>query len=109
LKNTLPLISVLVILLVACATHRNGVRLEQITLFLQIENADEVRFACSLDHFKLKTATRTGSKTWSVRVPGDRAFTYFFTVDGTYYLPDCKMKEKDDFGHENCIYVPEME
>lgn len=29
---------------------------------------------------------------------------YFLKADGKIYLPDCEMKEQDDFGGELCIY-----
>ena len=39
-------------------------------------------------------------------MPAGETFRYFYRVDDTPFVPDCPMKEKDDFGFENCIYDP---
>ena len=94
--------------LAACSVHRYAVEHHEVTLYLRVENARDVKFACSLDQFRLKKAVRVDTDTWKIRVPGKHAFTYFFLVNGDYYIPDCRLKERDDFGSENCIYVPAM-
>ena len=32
----------------------------------------------------------------------------FYIVDGAVYLPQCRLKEQDDFGSANCLYIPGM-
>ncbi len=48
------------------------------------------------------------SETWRVTLPGEYEFTYFYMIDGKPFLPPCRFTEKDDFGSENCIFVPDM-
>ena len=31
-----------------------------------------------------------------------------YLVDGKPFLPSCTMKERDDFGSENCIFEPKL-
>ena len=60
----------------------------------------------SLDEYKLRKVKKKGTGIWEISVPGDLEFRYFFMVDGVVYLPECEYREADDFGSENCIFVP---
>jgi len=95
-------------LLAGCATHYYIIRDDRVNFFLKIPNAGVVYFASSLDQFKLHPAKKMHSGIWEITVPSAREFRYFYAVDGVIYLPDCRLKEKDDFGAENCIFVPDM-
>ena len=46
--------------------------------------------------------------TWLVTIPAGSEFTYFYIADGAVYLPPCCFTEKDDFGSENCLFIPDM-
>ena len=70
--------------------------------------AQSVQFATSLDKFDLYRTKQLESGIWEVAVPATREFTYFYKVDGIIYLPDCKLTEKDDFGNENCVFIPDL-
>jgi hypothetical protein len=80
-------------------TDRRGVE-----VVLHLPTAEEVRFASSRDGFHWHDARQTGRGNWRVIVPGKGGFRYFFVVDGSLYLPECPLKEYDDFGSETCIY-----
>jgi hypothetical protein len=67
-----------------------------------------VYFSTSLDDFALYRTKKLESGIWEVAVPATQEFTYFYKVDGNFYLPDCKLREKDDFGDENCVFMPDM-
>jgi len=101
----------LVIILVVFAGCGGGhyYRVEQgtVSLYLNGADANRVYFASSLDGYELHKADRIDD-TWEVRVPSGNEFTYFYIVDGVVYVPACRMTERDDFGSENCIYVPGM-
>jgi hypothetical protein len=96
------------LLLVGCTTHYYTVRDDRVNLFLKIPNARVVYFVSSLDQFRPHPANKIGIGIWEIKVPAAHEFRYFYTVDGVVYLPDCRFKEIDDFGAENCIFVPDM-
>jgi len=99
----------LLFVLTGCgAGHYHIVEEGNVSIYLNNPDAELVYFASSLDGYKLHKADRIDKDTWEVQVPSDKEFTYFYIVDGGVYVPACRMTEKDDFGSENCIYVPEM-
>jgi len=74
-----------------CATHHHMVDQNEVIMYLNVGNARSVKFAYSLDQFRLRKTDRVDAGTY-----------------GDVYIPDCRLKESDDFGSENCIYVPGM-
>ena len=105
------LISVLVIIavgLTGCASHYYQVKDHALYFYLKApDDAREVDFACSKDGYTLHRAEKIDARTWRVRVPADSEFTYFYLVDGNLFPVPCPLKEKDDFGFENCVFVPD--
>jgi len=91
-----------------CATHYYKINADRVNLYLRMPEAKIVYFSTSLDEFALYRTKKLASGIWEVAVPATREFTYFYKVDGIIYLPDCKLREKDDFGDENCIFIPGM-
>jgi len=91
-----------------CGTHyfRDGGK--AVRVYLKYRGATTVLFACSLDRFRLRAAERAGGDTWMVEIPSGAEFSYFYVVDGRTYVPPCPLKEQDDFGSENCIYMRGM-
>lgn len=96
------------LLLAGCVTHYYTMGDDRVNLFLKIPNARVVYFASSLDQYKFHPAKKMDSGIWEITVPSAHEFRYFYMVDGAVYLPDCKLKEKDDFSAENCIFVPDI-
>ena len=91
-----------------CESHFYRVKENSLHLYLRNPGAHTVSFAYSEDGYQLHHAKKIDSKTWMVTVPEGSEFTYFYIVDGVSFLPSCRFKEKDDFGSENCIFVPDM-
>jgi len=91
-----------------CATHYYKMNADNVNLYLRMPEANIVYLSTSLDEFALYRTKKLESGIWEVAVPATREFTYFYKVDGIIYLPDCKLREKDDFGDENCIFIPGM-
>ena len=91
-----------------CATHYYKVNSDRVNLYLRLPEAEIVYFSSSLDKFALYRPKKLESGIWEVALPASREFTYFYKVDGNIYLPDCKLKEKDDFGDKNCVFIPDM-
>lgn len=108
MKRSLPLAATLLFLVCGCATHYYQAKPEGLEVFLKMAEAGKVELACTTDRVRIYRARKVGRKTWAVTVPSHREFSYFYLVDGADYLPDCPLREKDDFGSENCIYQPEM-
>jgi hypothetical protein len=91
-----------------CATHYYKMNADKVNLYLRMPEAKIVYFSTSLDEFTLYRTKKLASGIWEVAVPATREFSYFYKVDGNFFLPDCKLREKDDFGDENCIFIPGM-
>ena len=109
MKNLLLyLLTIIMGILAGCAIHHQSVDGERETLYLKVDKARDVYFACSLDRFQYRPARRVNADTWKITVPGNLHFSYFYIVDGDVYIPDCRLKESDDFGSENCIFIPGM-
>jgi len=100
---------ILFLLLTGCGVgHYYEVKEGNLRIYLHKSDADQVYFASSLDGYKLHKATKINDDTWEVQAPENNGFSYFYIVDGIVYVPACRMRESDDFGSENCIYVPGM-
>jgi hypothetical protein len=100
---------VLVLALAGCgSSHYYRVRANSLDLSLNKPGSENVSFASSLDGFQLHPAEKKGGSTWAVTVPANRAFTYFYIVDGAFFIPSCKLKQLDDFGSKNCVYLPDL-
>jgi hypothetical protein len=106
-RPTLTVSLLLACLCSACATHSYRIQGNKVTLVLRRPEAKSVMLAASLDGFNLRPADRV-STNWEVILPADKAFRYFYQVDGKMVVPDCPMKERDDFGSENCIFDPQL-
>lgn len=93
-----------VAVIAGCTTHYYTKQGDLVSIILK--KAQEVYFASSLDQFTLHAAQKNGPGNWKIQVPGNGTFRYFYLVDGAVYLPDCMFKEFDDFGEQNCIFMP---
>lgn len=98
----------LVLVASGCTSHSHRLKSDTLYLYLKRPHAKVVSFACSLDGYELHKAEKIGRTTWQIAVPAGVEFRYFYIVDNLIYLPPCKFRETDDFGSENCIYVPGM-
>jgi hypothetical protein len=96
------------LLFAGCATHYYKIDADSVNLYLRLPEAKDVYFSTSLDDFALYPTEQVKSGIWAVTVPANREFTYFYKVDGNIYLPECKLREKDDFGDENCVFMPDL-
>lgn len=108
--SVLYLAAVFLLLLIAACTpgYLPQITAESITLYYQNNNAKEVLFAASIDHYRIHPAREVEGGVWEVTVPRVEEFTYFYLVDGIPTIPDCQAKTLDDFGTKNCLFVSEM-
>ena len=107
-KALLAVCGALVVLSGCARQYSYRVTNDELHLFLNNPEAKEVYFLSSLDQFESHEAFKNSKGVWEVTLPSSREFRYFFMVDGSVFLPACDQKENDDFGTENCIYVPEQ-
>ena len=98
----------LCLVLAGCASHYYRLDDGSLSIFLKAPDAKSVYFATSLDNFALHPARKTFSGTWVISVDARRQFTYFYLIDGEPYVPECTYRELDDFGGENCVFIPDM-
>lgn len=75
-------------------------------MYLDLPGANEVMFASSVDNFRVHKAKQESRGIWVVKELADKEFRYFYMVDGKMFVPNCRYREKDDFGAVNCIYQP---
>ena len=108
MKTCLPLIVVLLTLFTGCAEHYYRVKQDTVHIYIKKPDAKVIYFASSLDGYGLHKAKKIANHTWEVTAPAYVEFRYFCIADGVMYLPACRFKEYDDFGSENCIYIPGM-
>ena len=101
------ILSAVTAILAGCAVHHTGIEsASEVKFYLNIPGARSVSFASSLDAFQLHETVRISKTKWGITVPAWSEFTYFYVVDGSVFLPECRFQERDDFGSKNCIYVP---
>jgi hypothetical protein len=107
--RVLPAIVILLCLtapLGGCAAHYYRTDADGTTFYLRQPGAASVVLYTSIDGFKPHTAELRTSR-WTNTLPATDEFIYFYRVDGEVFAPDCRYKEKDDFGEENCIFLPD--
>ena len=108
MRPMLLLITAIFMLFNGCATHYYRVKPEGLEIILKMAEAKKVELVCTNELFGIHRARRIDREMWAVTLPSHREFSYFYLVDGAGYLPDCPLRETDDFGSENCIYHPGM-
>jgi hypothetical protein len=79
---------------------------DSLVFSLQLQKATRVQFSSSTDNFVLHDTVKNKSGIWQITVTPSVELKYFYIVDGSVYLPECRFKETDDFGAENCLYQP---
>jgi len=102
------IISVLAAVFVAggCATHYQVITSGHVEMFLTAPQAQSVVLVVSSDPFQQVQARRDDSGMWKVTLNRLSEFKYFYLVDGKTYQPDCRLRENDDFGSNNCVFSP---
>jgi zinc transporter ZupT len=88
-----------------CAGHYYRTDASGTIFYLRLPEAASVVLYTSVDGFKPHTAERRSGR-WSNTLSATGEFVYFYRVDGEVFIPDCRFREKDDFGRENCIFLP---
>ena len=101
-------LTVVSLCLAGCAaTHYHKRHSDRVTFYLKAPKARGVVFASSLDAYSPHLASKLDGSRWVVSAASGSEFRYFYIVDGSVYVPECKFYEKDDFGSRNCVYIPE--
>ena len=108
MKKLAMVMLMLFVSLGGCTTHYYRINGSKIHLYLKKPKAKKVYFASSLDGYEFHRAEQKNNGLWEVTVPLGNQFSYFYMADGLLTIPPCRYKEKDDFGSENCIFVPEL-
>jgi hypothetical protein len=103
-----PIVAVLAAVIMAggCSSHYHSVRDGHVDVYLKAPEVQSVSLVISGDTFEQVPAARTLLGDWKATINKTVEFRYFYLVDGKVYLPDCRLKERDDFGADNCIYSP---
>lgn len=75
------------------------------SLIIDLPDAGQVEIVCSTDNFRIHAMKKNSDGLWAVTLPAKPEFRYFYLVDGSAFIPECPLKEKDDFGFYNCIHI----
>ena len=102
------IVSVLAAVFVAggCTAHYQIINSGHVEMFLTAPQAQSVVLVISGDPFQQLQARQDASGVWKVTLNQLSKFKYFYLVDGKTYLPDCRLRENDDFGSDNCVFSP---
>ncbi len=95
------------VVLSSCSSHFYKINGKEVILYLEKPQAKDVLLFCSLDGYQ-GNKLKQQNGLWEMTLPAEYSFSYFYRVDGKNFLPSCLMKEKDDFGLENCIFEPKL-
>ena len=106
MSKSFVMVTLLLLVLSGCAPkHFVKQKVDSLTFFLRDNNATRVQFASSSDHYALHDTKQSDSGVWQIEVSVSSELKYFYIVDGSMYVPECHLKERDDFGSENCLYL----
>ena len=105
--NRLLMIGAMLLGISGCTAHYHRLHGDDLFLYLNEPDAQKVYFACSLDGYQ-PHETYKEDGCWVIPIPGREPFRYFYLLDDSVYLPDCRLKEDDDFGTQNCIFDPRL-
>ena len=92
-----------VLALTACADVRMNRSQNGLDAAFRVKDAGSIALCPSFNGYEPLPAVQD-SNTWKLSLPPVKEFRYFLMKDGEIYLPDCPMKEYDDFGGQLCVY-----
>jgi len=98
----LVLAAAVLILFSGCASIKVNHAGETMKMSFKTE-AEQLVFFSSSEQYRPIKAEQDGNW-WQVTIKDTDNLKYFLKADGKLYLPECKLKEKDDFGGELCLY-----
>jgi hypothetical protein len=93
-------------MITGCVSHYHVIDSGHVEMYLVAPRAQSVILVVSGDPFQQLKARRDDSGMWKVSLNRVSEFKYFYVVDGKSYLPECRMRENDDFGSNNCVFSP---
>ncbi|MGA1845633.1 hypothetical protein [Deferribacter abyssi] len=91
---------------ISCAAHYVKKKDNDLIFYLRDNAFKNVELYVDIDNFKKHEAKKIKNDIWVAKIkqPASKEIKYFYKVDGRLYIPDCELREKDDFGGENCIF-----
>ncbi len=108
MKKSFLVLIIAGLVLTGFTKHYYNVNKDVARFYLEKPESKQVFFLSSLDGYRPHKAREISANTWQVKVPAHAEFKYVYNVDGNIYVPPCKLKENDNFGSQNCIYIPGM-
>ena len=107
MNKRILLISIVLFVCAGCADQHYTIEsAESVSLFLRLPDVAHVQFVSSVDNYQRHDTYKNGQGIWEISMPLTKESKYFYVVDGSVYVPDCRFKENDDFGSKNCLYLP---
>jgi hypothetical protein len=106
MKKGLLIFSVFLLCANGCAVQQYKIVNNELHIYLKDNDAEKVYLHTSIDDYAPREALKDKSGLWISVLPADAEFKYFYMIDNKMFIPECSMKEKDDFGSVNCVYIP---
>lgn len=106
MKIFLLVLSIFMFCTAGCAVQQYKIVNQELHIYLKNKEAEEVYLHTSIDEYAPREISKDESGLWVATLPADAEFKYFYVIDGEVFIPECSMKEKDDFGSMNCVYIP---
>jgi len=104
MKQIVVLVLAVVFVTWGCSAHYQVINKGYVEMYLTAPQAQSVVLVISGDPFQQVQALCDDSGKWKVTLNRLNEFKYFYLVDGKAYLPDCPLRENDDFGSNNCVF-----
>jgi 1,4-alpha-glucan branching enzyme len=105
-KQSIVLVLAAVFVAGGCTAHYYIIDNGHVEMYLTAPQAQSVVLVVSGDTFQQVQALRDDSGMWKVTLNGLHEFKYFYLLDGKAYLPDCPLRDHDDFRSNNCVFSP---
>lgn len=106
MKTYVGFILLVCIVMTGCSSHYYRINGPEVSVYLKKKtDAGNVQFASSIDDYEPREVREVHGY-WMITLNSATVFRYFYIVDGFAFIPSCRLKEKDDFGSENCIFEP---
>jgi 1,4-alpha-glucan branching enzyme len=93
-----------IFLLFGCASHYFVNDSKELQFYLKAPKAKRVELLASFNGYIPIPAQRLQGGAWRVTLPEADSFTYFYRIDDRISIPECPLREKDDFGQSNCVF-----
>jgi len=105
IKLKLSVVIILFLMTIACSKHYVRQSEDSLSFYYNGKDVEKVLFYSDINNYAGRNFEKNdGNWIYTLNKPADLGeIKFFYKVDGKVYLPECRMKIKDDFGGELCV------